>query len=111
MITTFCRSYTGTSYDTFRSSFGRTVKSRVWPIRYLGEEANSNPWYYYIPPGMYYRVYCFSILPVCTTIARKWSKEAIPPAIKAKREYVQAKHARGRCLHEPKSASMFTITR
>ena len=27
----------------FRSSFGRTAKSRVWPIRHWGREARSNP--------------------------------------------------------------------
>ena len=28
---------------TFRSSFGRTAKSRVWPIRRKGGEAHPNP--------------------------------------------------------------------
>ena len=27
----------------FRCSFGRTAKSRVWPIHHWGEEAYSNP--------------------------------------------------------------------
>ena len=37
------RSYTCTSYHTFRSSFGRTAKLKIWPIRHWGGEAHSTP--------------------------------------------------------------------
>ena len=30
---------------TFRNSLERTSKSKIWPIRRWGGEANSNPWY------------------------------------------------------------------
>ena len=36
------RPYTCTSYYTFRNSFGRTAKFKIWPIRHWGEKAHSN---------------------------------------------------------------------
>ena len=53
--------YTCTSYSTFRSSFGRTAKFKIWPIRHWGGDAHSNPQYAYIV--VYYKpIYCAVII-------------------------------------------------